>query len=81
MSQGSLRFSELKECIPEISEKMLYQELRSLMESRLVERTQCEETPLRVEYALTEQGRLALPLIREMRNFAVQYEAAMTHHR
>lgn len=81
LSQGPLRFSELKERIPAISEKMLYQELRSLMESRLVERTEYKETPLRVEYALTEQGCLALPLIKEMRDFAIRYEAAIVHHK
>jgi len=74
LAEKPLRFSELKRQIPDISEKMLIQELKTLAESKLVNRINYGEVPPRVEYELTEKGRHALPLIEEMRNFALAYE-------
>jgi DNA-binding HxlR family transcriptional regulator len=74
LAEQPLRFSELKRQIPDISEKMLIQELKTLAESKLVNRINHGEVPPRVEYELTERGRHALPLIEEMRNFALAYE-------
>jgi DNA-binding HxlR family transcriptional regulator len=72
--QGPLRLSELKKSIPDISEKMLIQELKTLVDSDLVSRKNFGEVPPRVEYALTEKGKAAMPLIEAMRNFALEYE-------
>jgi DNA-binding HxlR family transcriptional regulator len=77
LASGKHRFGELKRLIPDISEKMLVQELKSLMDSGLVIRENYGEVPPRVEYYLTEKGRLALPLISEMRTFALNYEKAL----
>lgn len=52
-----LRFSELKRAIPDISQKMLVQQLRTLDADGVVARTIHAEVPPRVEYALTELGR------------------------
>ncbi|WP_194778347.1 winged helix-turn-helix transcriptional regulator [Pararhodonellum marinum] len=71
---GPYRLSELKKSIPDISEKMLIQELKTLVDSELVSRKNFGEVPPRVEYALTEKGKAAMPLIEAMRNFALQYE-------
>jgi DNA-binding HxlR family transcriptional regulator len=68
------RLSELKRQIPDISEKMLIQELKILGDSGLVKRINFGEVPPRVEYELTEKGALAMPLIEAMKNFAVDYE-------
>ncbi|NJL75412.1 MAG: helix-turn-helix transcriptional regulator [Saprospiraceae bacterium] len=76
LAKAPLRLSELKRQIPDISEKMLIQELKSLVENHLVQRINFGEVPPRVEYELTEKGKAALPLIEEMRNFAIKYEAA-----
>jgi DNA-binding HxlR family transcriptional regulator len=73
LAENALRLSELKKRLPDISEKMLIQELKNLTESQLVLRINHGEVPPRVEYTLTEKGRLVLPLIAEMRNFAIQY--------
>jgi len=69
-----LRLSELKRQIPDISEKMLIQELKNLIEGNLVERKNYGEVPPRVEYLLNPIGHKILPLIAEMKNFAVEYE-------
>lgn len=70
-----LRLSELKRIIPDISEKMLIQELKTLCDNKLVMRKNFGEVPPRVEYQLTAIGHKIIPLIIEMRNFAIAYEA------
>lgn len=69
-----LRLSELKRIIPDISEKMLIQELKTLGGNSLVIRKNFGEVPPRVEYELTAIGHKIMPLITEMRNFAIEYE-------
>jgi DNA-binding HxlR family transcriptional regulator len=69
------RLSKLKQDIPDISEKMLIQELKNLVDSELVIRINYGEVPPRVEYELSEKGQLALPLIGHMKDFAEQYLA------
>lgn len=55
--QGKLRFSELKQAMPDISQKMLAMTLRTLEEDGYVSRTLYAEVPPRVEYALTARAR------------------------
>ncbi|TXD80719.1 helix-turn-helix transcriptional regulator [Subsaximicrobium wynnwilliamsii] len=74
LAPQSLRPSELKRVIPDISEKMLIQELKTLCDSGMVIRKNFGEVPPRVEYELTSIGRKIMPLIAEMRNFAIEYE-------
>ena len=74
LSVRPFRLSELKRQIPDISEKMLIQELKTLIDSSLAKRINFGEVPPRVEYEITEMGLKVLPLISEMRNFAVAYE-------
>lgn len=73
-SGGNLRLNELKSMIPDISQKMLIQELKVLVDSDLVIRTNFGEVPPRVEYHLTEKGKNIKPLIEEMVKFAQLYE-------
>jgi DNA-binding HxlR family transcriptional regulator len=54
---GRLRFTELQQRIPGISQRMLTRTLRHLERDGLVERTVYAEVPPRVEYELTEMGR------------------------
>ncbi|WP_406150921.1 winged helix-turn-helix transcriptional regulator [Streptomyces sp. NBC_01012] len=54
---SDLRFYELRESIRGISEKMLAQTLRALVEDGLVRREVAPTTPPQVTYGLTEFGR------------------------
>jgi DNA-binding HxlR family transcriptional regulator len=49
-------FNELKEAVGEISAKILAQALQDLQEKGIVERRLASESPVRVEYSLTEKG-------------------------
>ena len=55
--EGTRRFSELRRLMPGISQRMLTLDLRALEEAGFVSRTIHPEVPVRVEYALTEEGR------------------------
>ncbi|HKL39206.1 MAG TPA: helix-turn-helix domain-containing protein [Cryomorphaceae bacterium] len=70
-----LRPSELKRLIPDISEKMLIQELKTLCDNGLVARKNFGEVPPRVVYEVTPIGQKIMPIITEMRNFALEYES------
>jgi DNA-binding HxlR family transcriptional regulator len=54
---GRTRYGELRAAIPDISDRMLSERLRELEEEGVVVRTVIPETPVRVEYELTEKGR------------------------
>ena len=51
------RFATLREAIPDITDRMLSERLQELEQEGIVERTVVPETPVRVEYALTNKGR------------------------
>lgn len=55
--QGRMRYAELRTAIPDISDRMLSERLRELEAEGIVARTVVPETPVRVEYELTEKGR------------------------
>src|SRR5687767_9152763 len=59
----TLRFGELKQLIPDITEKMLSLQLKSLEEDGLIKRQVFTEVPLRVEYSTTEFGKSLRPVL------------------
>lgn len=63
---GSLRYSEIRKCLPNITERMLTLQLRKLEENGVVKRTIYAEVPLRVTYELTTIGYELSPIIREL---------------
>lgn len=54
---GPARFAELRDVIPQISDRMLSERLRELETEGIVVRSVIPQPPIRVEYALTEKGR------------------------
>jgi DNA-binding HxlR family transcriptional regulator len=54
---GRRRFNELRSGIPDISDRMLSERLRELEGEGILTRIVIPESPVRVEYELTEKGR------------------------
>lgn len=67
----SMRFMELKQQMPDISQRMLTMTLRTLEEDGYVTRTIFSEIPPRVEYALTERARSLKPVLDSLLQWSV----------
>lgn len=63
------RFSELKRLMPEITEKMLIQQLRELEKDEVVHRNVYPDVPPKVEYSFTEYGRSLEPVLQVLCNW------------
>jgi len=63
------RFGELKRLIPEISEKMLIQQLRELERDEIVHRNVYPNVPPKVEYSFTDYGRSLEPVLQSLCNW------------
>ena len=62
----TLRFNELKRLLPNITQRMLTNQLRELEMDGLVHREVFAQVPPRVEYSLTARGASLGPIIRAM---------------
>ena len=73
LSNETLRFSELKKKLPDTTQKMLTNQLRSLEEDNLIFRKVYPVVPPKVEYGLTDMGKNLIPLLESMYSFGVEY--------
>ena len=73
LSEGALRFSQLRRHISGATAKMLTQQLRELEAQELVHREVYPVIPPHVEYSLTELGKSLLPILVAMRNWGADY--------
>jgi len=69
-SSRPLRFKNLRERMPRISQKVLTQQLRELQRDGLIKREMFAEMPVRVEYALTPFGLSMRPVLRLLDSWA-----------
>lgn len=85
---GTLRFNMLQRELPDISQKMLTQTLRTLEQDGFVVRKVYAEVPPRVEYTLTKRAQSILPIINSLIDWAIENMSdimkdranAMTHN-
>lgn len=75
LNHGTMRFSELQKSIPDITKKMLTQQLRELEYHDIVHREVYKEIPPRVEYSITEYGQRMTPLLQAMNDWGVNHIA------
>ncbi|MCM3739445.1 helix-turn-helix transcriptional regulator [Oceanobacillus luteolus] len=69
---GTQRFSEIQSAIG-ISGKVLSDPLKDLEEKNIVKREVIPETPVIIEYSLTEKGRSIEPVIRDIERWSKQW--------
>ncbi len=69
------RFNELQRDLDGISQKVLTDSLRQMMDDGLVYRHDYQEMPPRVDYSLTELGEQLLPIIDALADFGNYYKS------
>jgi DNA-binding HxlR family transcriptional regulator len=72
-TKGTQRFNELKKLIPQITQKMLTQQLRELETDNLVMRKVYAQVPPKVEYSLTDLGESIMPILSMMCKWGDDY--------
>lgn len=70
---GRMRYAELRDAIPDISDRMLSERLRELEAEGILARTVVPETPIRVEYELTPKGRALEAAVVEIEKWASRW--------
>lgn len=61
--EGTHRFSELQKLFPNISHKILTNQLKELIDDGIVSREVFPEVPPKVEYSITELGKTIVPIV------------------
>lgn len=79
--RSTMRFNALRREIPDISQKMLTNTLRTLEEDGFVTRTVFAEVPPRVEYEITDRTRSLFPHINSLIGWAKDNMSAILKER
>ncbi len=74
LTNGKMRFGELKKAIPNITERMLTMQLRKLEKHKILTRTVYAEVPPKVVYELTELGYELKPIISQMEQWGERHK-------
>ncbi|UVI31766.1 winged helix-turn-helix transcriptional regulator [Paenibacillus spongiae] len=70
---GPKRFKEIKEQIPDMSDKMLTDRMKELEHCQILKRNVYPEMPVRIEYELTEKGQALKPVIESIQSWGEQW--------
>jgi DNA-binding HxlR family transcriptional regulator len=72
---GPMRFSEIAQAIPQLSDRLLSERMKELEARGIVERRVHNESPVRVEYELTEMGRQLAPALEQLKSWSHRWLA------
>jgi DNA-binding HxlR family transcriptional regulator len=68
---GPLRFSEIRQLVPDLSDRLLSERMKELEAEGIVARHVLGGSgPVKVEYALTDKGRALEPTVRALKSWA-----------
>jgi len=76
LADGPLHFAALRRSLPDVSAKVLAEQLRELQADGLVSRERTGPVPAVVHYALTPHGLSVLPVAEEIRRWGAAHQAA-----
>lgn len=68
-----MRFSEVVQAVPELSDRLLSARMKELEARGIVERTVHPGPPVRVEYSLSEMGRELGPALDQLQDWAQRW--------
>jgi DNA-binding HxlR family transcriptional regulator len=71
--EGPLRFCEITQVVPALSDRLLSERLKELEAEDIVQRRVYDGAPVRVEYSLTEKGRALEPALRALKSWSHSY--------
>jgi DNA-binding HxlR family transcriptional regulator len=69
ISEGTNRFSLLKNVLPGISDQALGKQLKEMEADLLLNKEIIAEVPVRVDYHLTDKGNALLPILTDLSNW------------
>ena len=73
LMEGPLRFSEVRQLVPDLSDRLLSERMKELEAEGIVERRVVDDTPVRVEYELTPKGRALEPVVSALKDWACDW--------
>lgn len=70
---GPKRFSEFREQVPDMSDRLLSERLSELEETGIVQRHVHQTKPVLIEYELTNKGRALEPVVQSIEGWAEKW--------
>ncbi|WP_454191935.1 winged helix-turn-helix transcriptional regulator [Paenibacillus sp. Marseille-Q7038] len=70
---GPKRFKDISNLIPQMSDKMLSERMKDLEAEGILTRHVYPETPVRIEYELTEKGKALNPVMSQIQTWAEEW--------
>lgn len=70
MLAGAVRFTDIAAAVPGLSDRLLSERLKEFEAEGLVERSVYPETPVRIEYRLTDKGHALAPVVEALAEWA-----------
>ena len=77
LKEGTLRFGQLRQRMPEVSQKVLTQQLRELEQGGIIRRDVFAEVPPRVEYSLSPLGQSLIPHLQSLHDWVLEHAEAL----
>jgi len=72
---GSMRFSEIAQAVPTLSDRLLSERMKELEARGIVERRVLPDAPARVEYAVTDMGHELAPTLKQLKSWSHRWLA------
>ena len=68
-----VRFNAFRKVFPDITQKMLSQQLKKLEDNKIIKKKIYQEVPPKVEYSLTKEGEKLIPILNIMQKWGQEY--------
>ena len=72
---GTMRFSEIAQAVPALSDRLLSERMKELEARGIVERRVQPDAPVKVAYALTEMGQELAPALHQLKSWSHRWLA------